>query len=193
MTAIAPEIRLETGSLVLATLAPEHLDPMWEAITESAAALRGTMPWWRDEQTKDDIATWTAYARSAWQSGDLYAFSILSGRDGRYLGACSLEGVNKKVLTANLSYWVRTSSTRRGIASSSARRLAAWACSALDLQRVEISMVSTNLGSIAAARKSGAVYEGRLRNKVRWSGESRDMMVFSFTPQDLANMINEAG
>jgi RimJ/RimL family protein N-acetyltransferase len=166
---------------------------MWEAIAESATALRGTMPWWRDEQTKDDQATWTTYARSAWQSGAMYAFSILSGEDGRYLGACTLEGVDKNTLCANLSYWVRTSSTRQGIASSSARRLAAWACTDLDLQRVEISMVSTNLGSIAAARKSGAVYEGRLRNKARWSGESHDMMVFSFTPRDFADVISDTG
>ena len=88
---------------------------------------------------------------------------------------------------ANLSYWVRSSSTGRGIASAAARRLALWAVNELHLARVEITMVATNAASIATARKSGAAFEGCLRNNARWSGESYDMMVFSFVPQDFAS------
>jgi RimJ/RimL family protein N-acetyltransferase len=178
---------LSTGSAVLVPLGASHLDGMWAAITESAAALRGTMAWWRDEQTKNDIAAWTSYAESAWQSGTLYAFSIVDAADGRYLGACSLENVDPTRSSANLSYWVRSSSTGRGIASDAARRLARWAVDGLGLARVEITMVATNAASIATARKSGAVFEGCLRNRARWSGESHDMMVFSFVPRDFAS------
>jgi RimJ/RimL family protein N-acetyltransferase len=181
------DIVLSTGSATLVPLEADHLDGMWAAITESAAALRGTMAWWRDEQTKNDIAAWISFAESGWRSGILYAFSVVDAADGRYLGACSLENVDTTRSSTNLSYWVRSSSTGRGIASGATRRLARWAVDELRLARVEITMVSTNAASIATARKSGAVFEGCLRNKARWSGESHDMMVFSFVPQDFAS------
>jgi RimJ/RimL family protein N-acetyltransferase len=144
------------------------------------------MAWWRDEQTKSDMVEWVSFTESAWHSGTLYAFSVLDAVDDRYLGACSLEGVDMTHLSTNLSYWVRSSSTGRGIASGSARRLALWAVDELRLARVEITMVATNTASIATAHKSGATYEGCLRNKARWSGQCYDMMVFSFVPQDFA-------
>jgi ribosomal-protein-serine acetyltransferase len=145
------------------------------------------MSWWRDEQTKNDMAAWTSFTESAWRSGTLCAFSILDAADHCYLGACSLENVDLTRSSTNLSYWVRSSSTGRGIASAAARRLALWAVNELHLARVEITMVATNAASIATARKSGAAFEGCLRNKGRWSGESYGMMVFSFVPQDFAS------
>ncbi|WP_203996876.1 GNAT family N-acetyltransferase [Virgisporangium aurantiacum] len=190
MLAMSPpsrDIVLSTGSVALVPLDAGHLDDMWAAMTESAGALRGTMAWWRDDQTKNDIAAWTSYAESAWQQGTLYAFSVVDAAGGRYLGACSLENVDATRASTNLSYWVRSSATGRGIASGAARRLARWAVDDLGLARVEITMVATNAASIATARKSGAVFEGRLRNRARWSGESHDMMVFSFVPRDFTS------
>jgi RimJ/RimL family protein N-acetyltransferase len=55
------------------------------------------------------------------------------------------------------------------------------------LHRVEISMVTANSASRAAAAASGAVAEGVLRNKARWADESHDMAVFSFVPADFAH------
>lgn len=182
----SPDLRLTEGGLVLAPLHASHLDGMWEAMAESADALRGTMTWWRDEQTKADMAAWTSFAESGWQSGTLYAFSILDESDGRYLGACSLEGVDRAGLSTNLSYWVRSGRTGQGIASRATRLLARFACVELGLARVEVTMVAANAASIATARKSGATFEGCLRNKSRWDGASYDMMVFSFVPDDFA-------
>jgi len=77
------DIALSTGSVVLVPLDASHLDGMWAAMAESAAALRSTMPWWRDEQTKNDMVAWTSFTESAWRSGTLYAFSILDAADER--------------------------------------------------------------------------------------------------------------
>jgi RimJ/RimL family protein N-acetyltransferase len=49
---------------------------------------------------------------------------------------------------------------------------------------VEISMVTANAASRAAAAASGAVAEGVLRNKPDWGGESSDTAVFSFVLAD---------
>jgi RimJ/RimL family protein N-acetyltransferase len=141
------------------------------------------MAWWRDEQTRDDIAGWIEFAETAWHGGSMFAFSILD-HDGRYLGACSLEGVSQHTRSANLSYWVRTGATGRGVARTAARALARWGCLDKGLRRVEISVVRSNTASIATARGSGAHYEGCLRNKAMWAGNSYDMEVFSFVPDD---------
>jgi RimJ/RimL family protein N-acetyltransferase len=156
---------------------------MWAAMTESADALRRTMSWWRDDQTRHDMAAWIAFAGSARADGTLYAFSIFDAA-GRYLGACSLEAVSPTTRSANLSYWVRTSATGQGVARTCARALAEFGCTALGLRRVEIGVVTTNPASVAAARASGAHYEGRLRNKTVWEGLSYDLEVFSFVPAD---------
>src|SRR5262245_20699118 len=168
---------------MLVPLAPEHLDGMWAAMAESAGALRTTMPWWRDGQIREDLAAWIAYAGSARDDGTLYAFSILDGT-GRYMGACSLEAISPTTRSANLSYWIRTSATGHGIARTCARALAEFGCTALGLRRVEIAVATTTPASVAAARASGAHYDGRLRNKIFWAGQRHELEAFSFVRAD---------
>jgi RimJ/RimL family protein N-acetyltransferase len=81
---------------------------------------------------------------------------------------------------------VRTSATRRGIASEAARVLSQWAVETLGLQRVEIFISEHNMASRMAARKSGAHFDGVLRNKIRWDERAFDAHVFSFVPDDFA-------
>jgi ribosomal-protein-serine acetyltransferase len=141
--------------------------------------------WWRPDGTVADQEAWARFTRDAWENGTLYAFVILDP-DWTLLGACSLEGVDRQRSSANLSYWVRTSATGRGVARTAARLLAGWGVGPVGLHRVEISMVTANSASRAAAAASGAVAEGVLRNRARWADESHDMAVFSFVPADFA-------
>lgn len=171
------------GGIELRPLDVDHAVAFDEAIRESASELKGTMPWWRPDATVADQEAWARFTRDAWAQGTLYAFVVLAD-DGTLLGACSLEGVDRRQSSANLSYWVRTSATGRGIARTAARLLAGWGVGPLGLHRVEISMVTANAASRAAAAASGAVAEGVLRNKARWGGQSYDMAVFSFVPAD---------
>src|SRR5829696_5444300 len=182
---VSRDVRLTGGGIELRPLKVDHAVALHEAVRESAAQLKGTMPWWRPDATVADQEAWARFTRDAWAQGMLYAFVILGG-DGTLLGACSLEGVDRRRLSANLSYWVRTSAAGRGVARTAARLLAGWGVGPLGLHRVEISMVTTNAASRAAAAASGAVAEGVLRNKARWDDRSRDMAVFSFIPDDFA-------
>ena len=181
--AVPRTVRLAGGGIELRPLETEFSVAFDEAIRESAAELKGTVPWWRPDMTVADQEAWARLTREAWDKGTLYAFVILDPV-GALLGACSLEGVDRQRSSANLSYWVRTSATGRGIARTAARLLAGWGVGPLGLHRVEISMVTSNAASRAAAAASGAVAEGVLRNKARWGGQSRDMAVFSFVPAD---------
>jgi ribosomal-protein-serine acetyltransferase len=181
--AVSRHVRLADGGIELRPLDTQHAVAFDEAIRESAAELKGTVPWWRPDATVADQEAWARFTRDAWDKGTLYAFVVLD-LDGTLLGACSLEGVDRQRSSANLSYWVRTSATGRGVARTAARLLAGWGVGPLGLHRVEISMVTSNAASRAAAAACGAVAEGVLRNKARWAGESHDMAVFSFIPAD---------
>ncbi len=177
------EVHLEAGGIALRPLGMEHAPAFDEAVRESSDELSGTVPWWRPDMTVADHEDWIRFTATAWADDRLYAFAIVA-TGGDVLGGCSLEGVDRQRSAANLSYWVRSSATGRGVARTAARLLGEWGTGTLGLHRVEISMVTTNAASRAVAVGSGAVAEGVLRNKARWGGQSRDMAVFSFVPTD---------
>jgi RimJ/RimL family protein N-acetyltransferase len=157
---------------------------MYEAAVESAAELETTMPWFTPGMTVESFSAFATWAHDASERGEHYEFSILAP-DGTYLGSAGL-GVDAKSMSANLQYWVRTSATRRGVASEAARLVSHWAIEALGLQRVEIFISEHNVPSQLAARKSGAHFDGVLRNKIRWQERAYDAHIFSFVPGDFA-------
>ena len=175
---------LVSGGRSIVPLEAAHVDSMWEAIVESGDSLRPTMPWWTPELSKEDMNRWAEFAESEWASGNLYAFSIFDQGTHSYLGAVSLESVNRERMTANLSYWTRSSATRQGVASSAARETARWGIFTLGLHRVEVAIVTSNVPSTRTARASGAAFEGTMRNAARWDQRSHDMAYFSFIPDD---------
>jgi ribosomal-protein-serine acetyltransferase len=177
-------IELEGESIRLRRLSVEDAENMHAAAFESAAELETTMPWFSRGMTLESFGSFATWARDAWDRGEHYELSILA-KDGTYLGSAGLT-VDAKSMSANLQYWVRTSATGRGVASEAARVISRWAIETLGLQRVEIFISEHNVASQATARKSGAHFEGVLRNKIRWQERPYDAHVFSFVPGDFA-------
>jgi RimJ/RimL family protein N-acetyltransferase len=176
--------QLEGESIRLRRLSVDDATSMHAAAVESAAELETTVPWFSRGMTVESFRSFATWARDAWDRGEHYELSILA-RDGTYLGSVGL-AVDATTMSANLQYWVRTSGTGRGVASEAARLVSRWAIQALGLQRVEIFISDHNVASQMAARKSGAHFEGVLRNKIRWDGRAYDAHVFSFVPGDFA-------
>jgi RimJ/RimL family protein N-acetyltransferase len=176
--------QLEGESVLLRRLSVDDAPNMHDAAAESAAELETTMPWFSRGMTLESFSAFATWAWEAWDRGEHYEFSIVAA-DGKYLGSAGL-GVDAKAMSANLQYWVRTSATRRGVASEAARLLSGWAIRTLRLQRVEIFIGEHNVPSQMAARKSGAHFEGVLRNKIRWQDRAYDAHIFSFVPSDFA-------
>jgi RimJ/RimL family protein N-acetyltransferase len=176
--------QLEGEAIRLRRLSVGDVTDMHAAAAESAAELETTVPWFSRGMTVESFTTFAEWARDAWDRGEHYEMSILA-RDGTYLGSAGLT-VDAATMSANLQYWVRTSATRRGVASEAARVVSQWAIETLGLQRVEIFISEHNVASRMAARKSGAHFDGVLRNKIRWDGRAFDAHVFSFVPDDFA-------
>jgi len=171
-------------SIRLRPLSVDDATDMHQAAFESAAELETTVPWFSRSMTLESFTEWAIWAADAWDQGEHYELSILAP-DGTYLGSVGL-GVDAASKSANLQYWVRTKSTGRGVASEAARLASRWALQELGLQRVEIFISGHNVPSQMAARKSGARFEGVLRNKIRWEDRAYDAHIFSFVPSDFA-------
>ena len=97
-----------------------------------------------------------------WKTGTSYNFAIFDVTDGSYLGGCGLNQINSIVNMANLGYWVRTSRTKRGVATAATLLLAQFGFEELNLKRIEIVVNVNNVVSQRVAEKAGATREGVL-------------------------------
>lgn len=184
----ARPVEFPAGPLTVRAASRADTAAMFAAATESAVELSTTMAWWRDDLTADHVEQWLAFCESAWDDGKHFEFTVadpsVADPDGQFLGSLGIGPVRWSSLGANLSYWVRTSRTGQGVGSTAARAVARWACERLGLQRVEITVVTSNVPSQRLAARSGATREGVLRNALRWADQPYDAAVFSFVPAD---------
>ena len=141
------------------------------------------MPWCHSGYSSNEARAWVTRQVAAFAAGTQYEFLIVSG-DGRMLGGCGLNEIERANRRANLGYWVRSSAVRRGVAADAIRRLADWAFRNTDLNRLELIVAAGNTASLAAARSAGAVREGLLRSRLVLHGRVHDAVVFSFVREN---------
>jgi RimJ/RimL family protein N-acetyltransferase len=110
--------------------------------------------------------------------GREYTFAIV-GPDGRLLGGCGLNHINRIHRISNLGYWVRTSATRHGVATEAVRQVADFAFRNTDLVRLEIVCAVANHASQRVAERAGAVREGVLRHRLLLHGRPVDAVMYS--------------
>ncbi|MBI4220354.1 MAG: GNAT family N-acetyltransferase, partial [Chloroflexi bacterium] len=110
---------------------------------------------------------------------------ITDARTGQFLGGCGLNGLDPTNRRANLFYWVRSSATGRGVATAAVKLLARYGFERMELLRIEILVEVGNDASKRVAEKSGARFEGTLRNRLYHQGRVRDSYLFSLILSDL--------
>ena len=164
-------------------LRPYSLDDaeaVLEAARESLAELQPWMPWCHPDYSLEDSRSWLQLQVPAFEEGTAFEFAIVSS-DGRYLGGCGLNDIDKTNKRANLGYWVRTAAARRGVATSAVCALREWAFDTTDLVRLEIVVAVDNVASHRVAEKAGAIREGTLRRRLVLHGTAHDAVMFSLT------------
>ena len=137
------------------------------------------MSWCHDGYGMHETRAWLEAQVLAYAGGTAFEFAIVSG-DGRYLGGCGLGPIDSINRRANLGYWVRTSATRQGVATTAVGLVRDWAWANTNLVRLEIVAAVTNLLSQRVAERAGALREGVLRRRLLVHGQSQDAVVFSF-------------
>ncbi len=157
---------------------PDDARALWEAARESVAEVHPWLPWCHAGYSMGEAVEWASTRARLAAEGVEYDFAIV-GEDGRFLGACGLNQINRLHRFCNLGYWVRSSATGRGVATDAVRPAAAFAFSETDLVRLEIVCAVGNRRSQRVAERAGAVREGVLRSRLVVHGCSVDAVMFS--------------
>ena len=158
--------------------APEDAAALWEAARESVGEVHRWLAWCHPQYSVAEAEEWIRSRVALAAEGREYTFAIV-GAEGRFLGACGLNQINRTHRFANLGYWVRTSATRQGVATRAVRQVADFAFGNTDLMRLEIVCAVGNRPSQRVAERAGAVREGVLRHRLLLHGQPVDAVLYS--------------
>lgn len=186
-----------TSTIHLRRYRPDDVDAMYEAVIASKRELSRWMPWCHAEYSRQDAAAWVESRPGAWERNDEWSFLIVDAED-QLLGSCGIHRLDLKNGVGELGYWVKTSATRRGIASEATRQLCRWAFEEAGLERIEILASIENLASQRVAEKAGGIREGLLRQRLALRNKRHDCVLFaifktveqvnSSNPQDVSGV-----
>jgi RimJ/RimL family protein N-acetyltransferase len=151
---------------------------LFDAARESIATVGPWLPWCHAAYALSEAEGWAASQEAAFRNASEYEF-VIESDEGRFLGGCGLNQLDRFNRRANLGYWVRASATGRGVATRAARLLTNWAVLETDLDRLEIVVALGNRASLRVAEKVGGVREGILRHRLWIHGVAHDAVIFS--------------
>ena len=178
-------LELTEGPLLIRPYREVDAIALYEAVRESVSEVSLWLPWCNQNYSIEESREFIGSRELASQRGEWYSFGIFEKHDGAFLGGVGINFINRVHQMANLGYWVRTSATGRGIATTATRLAARFGFEQLGLRRIEIVAAVGNVPSQRVAEKAGAVREGVLRNRLLIGGESQDAVLFSLIPEDL--------
>ena len=179
------EIELTDGGVGIRRFRADDTRPLYEAVRESLPELLPWMPWVHPDYSFEESESWVQARGRVWDEGTDYACAVFEPPTGRLLGVVGLNKVDRIHTTANLGYWVRSSSTRRGVATAAARLMARFGLGRLGFQRLEIVAAVDNRPSQRVAEKAGAKREGVMRKGLLYHGVPHDAVLYSLVAEDL--------
>ena len=176
---------IKTEKIILRRYETVFAPLLFEAAIESQGGeFSRWMPWCHENYTIAESESFIAAGIEKWKNQTEYDFAVFDTQNDKFAGGISLNLFNWERGSANLGYWVRTGSQKRGIAHTAANILAKAAFADLALNRIEIAAAVENYASQKAAERSGAVREGVLRKLISVGGVQHDAVVFSFIRED---------
>ncbi|NKC15173.1 MAG: GNAT family N-acetyltransferase [Gammaproteobacteria bacterium] len=158
-------------------------DGLYEAVRESIKEVSPWLPWCHMDYSINDAKWWVARQVRMFATGTEYQF-VIKGGDGAFLGGCGLNQINTEHQFANLGYWMRTSAQGQGHATAAVTQLTQWAFANTSLRRLEIIAAAGNKASAKVAAKSGAEYEGILRQRLNIRDEWHDVKLYALIAPD---------
>lgn len=182
---ILSSTELTDGELLLRPLERGDRDAMYAAVVESVAEVSPWLPWCHAGYAIAETESFIESCINAWAQQAHFPFAIFDARTGQYLGGTGVNHIDRQNRLGCIGYWVRTSATRRGIASKAVRIVARFAFESLQLSRIEIVARPENRPSRRVAEKSGAQLETIARNRIVQHGRAYDAALYSLIPTDL--------
>jgi RimJ/RimL family protein N-acetyltransferase len=182
---ILPSTTLTDGELLLRPLQRTDRDALYEAVRESLTEVSPWLPWCHMGYAISETEQFIESCITAWAQQTYYPLAIFDAATGRYFGGTGVNHIDSANRMGAIGYWVRSSATRRGIATKAVRLVARFAFESVKLVRVEIVVRPQNTPSRRVAERSGAKLETLARNRIVQHGRPYDALLFSLIPEDL--------
>lgn len=189
MLAVPPrsEIRarpLETARLFLHPLDATDTRDLWTAVEASRKDLEPWLPWVPFNTDLDSSGRYAEASASDWDAARACRFSIRDRQTRRFLGVIGLESFAHLHESAELGYWLRTDSTKRGLMTEAGRAVLDWAFGAVNAHRVRVAAATDNHRSLAVISRLGFRFEGIARQAERCNGRWLDHAGFALLVSD---------
>ncbi len=160
-------LRLKGKSLYLRKLKLEDAPAIFEAVQESREDLDRFFVWSplvREVKDTEDFIK--AHRKSATKRREL-VLGIFSAETDDYLGNVSLHPVPASPHSTEVGYWVRSSATRKGIASAAAALVTIAAFDEFRYHRLILRAATDNIASNRVAAKLGMHLGGVQRHELQ--------------------------
>ncbi len=179
------DIRLTNRTITLCPYQKSDIESLYEAARESITEVFPWIPFCHPNYSIEESKAFIEGRSEKMKKGTGYDFAITDTNTGKYLGGCGINRIQNDWKVRDIGYWVRTSQTKKGIATATTLLLARFAFIELELNRVQLIIAVGNIPSLRVAEKVDAVKEGILRNGLTINGKPTDAVMFSLIPTDL--------
>ena len=177
-------IQLKDENILLRPFQTGDSGSLYQAVRESLEDLKPWMSWAHDGYSLQEAEDFIRITRARWEEQTLFAFAIIDAANNEIIGGCSLSNKHPVFHFCNVGYWVRSSRHGRGFAGRAAKLAARFGFENAGIIRAEIVMAVGNEKSRHAAKKTGAHYEGILKNRMVVGRDIYDAYMYSLLPSD---------
>jgi len=180
-----PEL-LETERLVLRRYRSADAAGILELVDKNRARLvQNFSPMANALFQGEDVKSFIEDKTAQWNAGRAFCYGIWLKISKQQIGQLQVKNVMWDVPSAELSYFIDSSSERQGFATEAISGILRLAFEQLDFKRIFVRIIPSNQGSISLANKLGFKHEGLHRNAFRCGfGELHDVHYFSVTTED---------
>jgi ribosomal-protein-serine acetyltransferase len=170
---------LTTHQLSLAPLDALDARDFFRAVDESRPHLARWLPWVESCAVASEAARLCGEAAHEWDQARTLRFAVRDRTTLRLLGVVALEGLVTAHANADLSFWVRADSLRRGIATGAAGAVVGFALHRMGLHRLRACAATINAGAVAVLGALGFRFEGVARESEWCDGRRVDGAMFA--------------
>jgi len=176
---------MTSGRIRVRAFREGDVQPLYEAACESIAEVAPFETWCHPGYSLDEAREYVEWWIKARERRSAFYYAVEDTASSRLLGVCGVSDVTSEHRHAMLGYWVRTSETGKGVATTAARLVVAAAFADLSLLRVSIGVPVANAASHRVVAKLGAVREGVLRQELVLPSGPSDVVLYSLLPGEL--------
>jgi RimJ/RimL family protein N-acetyltransferase len=139
----------------------------------------------RGLSTIKDAESFVEIKTEQWNARCAFCYGVWLKGSKQQIGQLLVKNIVWDVPSAELSYFIDSSSQRQGFASEAISAILGTAFEQMDFKRMFVRIIPSNRESISLAKKLGFSHEGLHRNEFRCGyGELHDVHYFSLTPDD---------